>query len=131
MAKATPELTKFFVDYLDALVRRDVDYVEKHGSDDDDMNYIGFHSEGTINWDLQDALRCIAPMNPSAIPAFEPVGFSEDNFAWFVGVPRGIFPDGTEVVVRVTMIMRRVNGEWKVVHWHVSEPVDRTKELQG
>jgi ketosteroid isomerase-like protein len=131
MPKTTPEMNKKFTDYLAALVARDVAVIEKDGSDDEIMGYIAFHSEGPVNWSLREAVDYIRPMKPSAIPTFEPVGYYEGDFAWFVGMPKGILPDGTEVVVRVTMIMRRVGDDWKTVHWHVSEPVDRSKELQG
>lgn len=131
MPKTTPEMNKLFTDYLDYLVARDVKKVEELGSDDAVMGYIGFHSEGGADWSLKGALDHIRPMKPSVVPPFEPTGYYEGDFAWFVGIPKGILPDGTEIIVRVTMIMRRVNGVWKAVHWHVSEPVDRTKELQG
>lgn len=131
MAKTTPEMNKLFVDYLGYLVGRNVDKIAEFGSDDDVMGYVAFHSEGPVNWSLEEAVEYIRPMKPSATPPFEPVGYYDGDFAWFVGMPRGVLPDGTEVVIRVTMIMRRVDGQWKVVHWHVSEPVDRTKELQG
>lgn len=131
MPKTTPEMNDFFMKYLNHLVNRDVKEVEEFGSDDDVMGYIGIHSEGPVNWSLQEVLDQIRHMKPSAVPPFEPYGYYDGDFAWFVGLPKGILPDGTEIVVRVTMIMRRVDGQWKAVHWHVSEPVDRSKELQG
>ena len=131
MAKTTPEMNKIFFDYLEALVKRDVAFVEKGGIDDDVMPYIGFHSEGGTDWSLKETIEHLRPMKPSAIPPFEVHGYYEGDFAWFIGIPKGILPNGLEIIVRITMIMRRVKGEWKAVHWHVSEPVDRTKELQG
>ena len=131
MPKTTPEMNEHFKKYFNYLVVRDVDAAEKLSCDDEVMGYIGFHSEGGVNWSLQEAMDHIRPMKPSAVPDYEVTGYYEGDFAWFVGIPRGILPDGTEVVVRITTIMRRVDGVWKGVHWHVSEPVDRSKELQG
>lgn len=32
----------------------------------------------------------------------------------------------TDGSIRTTLLMRRIDGRWKVVHFHVSEGVDRT-----
>jgi len=49
------------------------------------------------------------------------------DIAWLVDFPTGVLPNGEPLPdpVRVSFVMRRVKGEWKMAHWHVSESVSR------
>jgi ketosteroid isomerase-like protein len=53
------------------------------------------------------------------------MGFVAGDFAWFTDHANGVLPDGHEIGIRTTLLMRRIDDHWKVVHFHVSEGVER------
>ena len=62
--------------------------------------------------------------------AFPPVGlrveagelqaWEEGSVGWLSDTPSFVLPDGTAIGTRVTAVMRREDGEWKLVQAHVS-----------
>jgi ketosteroid isomerase-like protein len=65
-------------------------------------------------------------------PGPSPQGWEEGSMGWAVDEPAFGFPDGSEVRVRVTFVMHRVDDAWKIVHGHfsVGVPDDEVIELQ-
>ena len=49
-----------------------------------------------------------------------PAGYEEDSLGWFVDEPTFFFPDGSAMQSRLTAVMHREDGRWKLVHMHVS-----------
>jgi hypothetical protein len=53
----------------------------------------------------------------------DPAGYEEGSMGWAVDEPLFGFPDGSAMRVRLTMVMRREDGRWKIVHSHFSSGV--------
>ncbi len=62
--------------------------------------------------------------------AFPPIGlrveagdieaWQEGSIGWLADTPSFVLPDGTAIRTRATAVMRREDGEWKLVQCHVS-----------
>jgi SnoaL-like protein len=61
-----------------------------------------------------------------------PVGYEEGTLGWVVDEPVLHYPDGTDVQTRVTAVLHKEDGAWKLVHSHfsVGVPDDEVAELQ-
>jgi hypothetical protein len=61
-----------------------------------------------------------------------PTGYEEGSLGWFVDEPTFFFPDGSSMDTRLTAVMHREGGRWKLVHMHVSVgvPDEEVVELQ-
>lgn len=60
-------------------------------------------------------------------------GFEEGSLGWAVDEPRFGFPDGRAFGCRVTSVLRKEEGTWRLVHAHfsVGVPDDEVVELQS
>jgi adenylate cyclase len=63
----------------------------------------------------------------------DPQAWSEGDVGWVVDQPRVRLPNGAEVQMRVTAIVHRENGTWKIVHQHASigVPNDQVEAFRG
>lgn len=67
----------------------------------------------------------------------DPRAYEEGSLGWAVDEPRFVFPDGSRLPARLTGVLRREDGDWKVVHPHFSvgvpdeEAIDRTANQAG
>lgn len=50
----------------------------------------------------------------------EPQAWAEGDVGWVIDAPRLRLPSGAETQVRMTAIMHRENGAWRIVHMHTS-----------
>jgi ketosteroid isomerase-like protein len=66
------------------------------------------------------------------LEAKDPVGYEEGSLGWVVDQPAFVFPDGSVMQTRLTAVMRREEGHWRLVHMHVSVgvPDEQVVELQ-
>jgi SnoaL-like domain len=66
------------------------------------------------------------------IQAGETAGYEEGSMGWVVDEPRFFFPDGSAMQTRLTAVLRREEGSWRLVHMHVSVgvPDEEVVELQ-
>jgi hypothetical protein len=62
----------------------------------------------------------------------EPHGYEEVSMGWVVDRPRAVLPDGNPISTRLTGIVRQEEGEWRLVHIHISVGVldEEVVELQ-
>ena len=62
----------------------------------------------------------------------EPQGYEEGSMGWVVDWPRFVLADGNVISTRLTSILHQEDGEWKVVHIHISVgvPDEEVVELQ-
>jgi ketosteroid isomerase-like protein len=66
------------------------------------------------------------------LEAKDPVGYEEGSLGWVVDQPAFVFPDGSVMQTRLTAVMRREEGHWRLVHMHgsVGVPDEQVVELQ-
>ena len=126
MPNATPELIEFARNYLAALVARDTEYLADTSLDGEDCRYSGIGSLPDEQWDLQDLLAHLSDFPPTRFVNSQPSGFYIDDVAWLIDFPGCELPDGRVLAMRISLVLRRVEGKWKAVHWHVSEGVARS-----
>ena len=131
MPKTTPEMNELVNDYMRYCAERKVDLIAQHSADDADAGFFGVHT-GLKFPDLAaretvDKLRG-APVAHSL--DIETQGYYIGDFAWFLSMFTGECPDGLKLAIRGTSAMRRVDGEWKVCFFHVSEGVDRSVNMK-
>jgi ketosteroid isomerase-like protein len=50
----------------------------------------------------------------------ELIAFSEGEFGWVVDCVTAMLPDGSDIPVRHTYVLHRVNDVWKIIHAHIS-----------
>ena len=48
------------------------------------------------------------------------VGYAQGGLGWAADDATFIFPDGSRVWCRVTMVLREEDGTWRIVHMHAS-----------
>lgn len=68
------------------------------------------------------------------VPGPRPAGFERGDVGWFVDEPTYVFPDGSgRMTTRLTAILQREEGDWRIVHMHVSVgvPDEEVLELQA
>lgn len=129
MPLATPEMINMAENLMRYCAERKVDLVAQMSVEDDEIPYIGFHTTPTCDMKIQDTVSRLGPKAKAISLDIRTEGWYIGDVAWFVHWFTGICPDGTDLPVRGTTVMRKVNGEWKVAHWHVSEPVDRSANM--
>jgi hypothetical protein len=62
----------------------------------------------------------------------EPHGYEEGSMGWVADRPRAVLPGGNAISTRLTGIVRQEEGEWRLVHIHLSVgvPDEEVVELQ-
>jgi hypothetical protein len=80
----------------------------------------------------RDRLRFPFEVKGMRLEVTDPVAYEEGNLGWAVDQTSFVFPDGSVMQSRLTAIMRKEDGRWKVVHLHhsVGVPEEEVIELQ-
>jgi ketosteroid isomerase-like protein len=80
----------------------------------------------------RDRLRLGFEAEGVRIQAGGPAGYEEGSMGWVVDEPMFFFPDGSAMKTRLTAVLHREDGVWKLVHMHVSVgvPDEEVVELQ-
>ncbi len=62
----------------------------------------------------------------------EPHGYEEGSMGWVADRPSIVMADGTAIPARLTGVVRQEEGEWRLVHIHISVgvPDEEVVELQ-
>lgn len=65
-------------------------------------------------------------------PGPSPAGYEDGTLGWVVDEPTSFFPDGTGMKTRLTGVLHQTDGQWRLVHMHVSVgvPDDEVVGLQ-
>lgn len=63
------------------------------------------------------------------IKASDPQVYSEGSVGWFADRPTINMPNGTEIAMRLTGVMHKDGGEWKLVQSHASIGVPNEEAL--
>jgi ketosteroid isomerase-like protein len=109
----------------DAFGRADPEAYERMLSHDKDSLHIGTDQKEW--WDgfevVSRAVRAqlgeIKAAGVSLVPGEQRV-HAEGSVAWVVDRPSFRLPDGTEEPLRFTAVFHREDGEWKMIHSHIS-----------
>src|SRR3712207_9171457 len=66
------------------------------------------------------------------LEAKDPVGYEEGSLGWVVDQPAFVFPNDSVMQSRLTAVMHKEGGRWKLVHMHLSVgvPDEQVVELQ-
>ena len=112
------------VRYLNACVTRDADYIAANSVADG--SFTGITSGRSPPEGLEEIVGHLRGLKKAGWSGLDPAGFIAGDFAWFTDHAKGVLPDGQEIGIRTTLLMRQIGNEWKAVHFHVSEGVERT-----
>jgi hypothetical protein len=123
MAVAPAEVVEFTKDYLRALVARDTARLRANSVDEPESVYVGIGSLPDESWSLPDLIDHLGEFPPTEFVGMDPGGFVEGDVAWLTDYPTCVLPSGEAISMRATVVLRRVGGAWKAVHWHLSEGV--------
>ncbi len=65
-------------------------------------------------------------------PGADPAGWESGDLGWYTDEPTMSYPDGSTVATRMTAVLIREDGHWRLVHMHVSVgvPDDEVVTLQ-
>ena len=121
--RASQEVLHAAARYLEACVTRDADYIAANSVDDG--SFWGIGSGPGPGWNLHETVEHLRGLKKAGWSGLNPQGFVAGDFAWFTDYAKGILPDGKQLDIRVTLVMRHLGKRWKVVHFHVSEGVQR------
>ena len=122
MPDRAPDIEQALRDNVAAMVRGDLDQIERQLSRDPSVLSIGTDAsewaEGHDN--IMRLLRESAPGELDFSVGLDDVkAFREGDIGW--AISRGHFEaDGKRVLTRTTVVVRREDGEWKAVHAHSS-----------
>lgn len=132
MAIATPEMIELCDQNMRACAQREVGWIAENSFEDEEAGFVGIHTTpGPVDYSIQQAVDALGPVAKALSLDVKSQGWYIGDVAWFVSFFTGQVPDGEQFVVRGTTVMRRVNGVWKIAHWHVSEEVDRSAHFPG
>jgi ketosteroid isomerase-like protein len=117
------ELRDLFLGFYDALANGDAAFVDRHFSRDNDLRVIGTDPQewwsGPRVFEVfraqLEAMGGGMPLRPG-----DPEAFSEGSVGWVADQGTLSLPDGTELVVRVSAVAHREDGDWKFVQSHAS-----------
>jgi ketosteroid isomerase-like protein len=74
-----------------------------------------------------------AEMAGTRLEAGDPRTYEEGAVGWGVDQPQFVFPDGSRLPTRVTAVLHKEDGDWKILHLHfsVGVPDEQAMELSA
>jgi ketosteroid isomerase-like protein len=118
------EVREVAMHYFDAICRGDTSYLEQFVSRDDGTLLIGTdpdewwtgHERIIAIWKAQfEAVGGSFPIRATNLQAYR-----DGNIGWFAAQPVVTLPDGTAAPFRMTAVVRKEDGDWKLVSSHAS-----------
>jgi len=108
--------------FYDAFAARDIDAIERMTSEDEGAVAIGTDPDEwwTGGQRIMDAIREQLSSGEVSIKPGDPQIGQADDVAWFADQPAFVLPGGEAIPCRLTGVLRREAGEWKVVQSHCS-----------
>jgi hypothetical protein len=130
--KPSENVRDAMLDFYGRLSANDVDSFDRLVSGDPSTLVIGT-APGEWVTD-RDRLRFGFEAEGLAIrPGPSPAGHENGDAGWFTDEPTYVFPDGSDMKTRLTAVLQREDGVWRIVHLHVSVgvPDEEVVALQG
>lgn len=81
----------------------------------------GSGQQSTLSYEA--LLGHLTEVIPCHVEADGMSGFAVGGIAWVTGTPRTTVPGEGVLELRFTCVLQLIDGEWKVVHGHLSEEV--------
>jgi hypothetical protein len=119
MMKPSPDVLAAGLEFYDRLTAKDVASFDRLVSADPATLVIGTAPDEWVT--ERDRLRFGFEVEGLSIePGSNPSAFAHGDVGWFVDEPMYAFPDGSRIRTRLTAILQREDGDWRIVHMHVS-----------
>jgi hypothetical protein len=93
-------------------------WVERYISRSEEMLYLG--TDSAEWWEGYDTYMQVVETlgeewDEISIVADDPQAYCEGTVGWVADRPKMVMPDGSEVPLRLTIVFRKVDGDWKGV----------------
>lgn len=128
---ADAALTELAKAWMVAALGRDGRFIAANSIDTPAGSFQVFGTSGKQSLGYQPFLDHLTELKPFTWAEINPEGYVVDDFAWFTGTAKAPMPTGDVALVRFSMVLRKVDGAWKAVHFHLSEPVPRAGIKKG
>lgn len=122
---ADAKLLKFNQDWMTAALSRDGKFIAANSIDSPDGSFLVFGTSGEQGHDFKGFIAHLDELKPFKWTGIDGKGYSVGDVAWVYGTASAPMPTGDVAKARFTLVARLVGGEWKTVHFHLSEPVAR------
>ena len=128
------ELRDLTLRFYEAATTGDLSFFDRHVSRQEGVVFVG--TDPGEWWEGFEALREAIRAQSEAMGGMQIVpgqlrAYSEGNVGWVIDRDASFrVPDGPEIPFRSTVVFRREDGEWKLVHGHSSIGV-RNEEMFG
>lgn len=122
---ADAKLLQFTRDWMTAALSRDNRFIGPNSIDAPAESFLVFGTSGEQGTHYKAFQEHLDELKPFKWTSIDPVGYTVGDVAWIYGTATAPMPTGDVAKARFTMVARLVNGEWKAVHFHLSEPVPR------
>lgn len=125
MTPAPDDVIALGRDFLLACVARDADFIVKHSHDTPGEPFLVIGTPPGEHWTVEMMVEHLGPMPPTTFVNLQPTGHVYGDTAWLTAFTDLDLPNGMRLQTRATIILLRSEGEWRVVHIHLSEGVER------
>ncbi|MDQ0212987.1 nuclear transport factor 2 family protein [Arthrobacter bambusae] len=127
MEIASQEVIRVASDWIMAGHARNGPLLASLSEELDPLSVFTFASASNSNLTLQELLGHLTDVIPCPVTESKPSGFQEGDLAWVVDNPNVDIPAAGKTSIRITVVLHRSGGEWRVVHGHLSEGVDHAE----
>ncbi|HEY0070188.1 MAG TPA: nuclear transport factor 2 family protein [Chloroflexia bacterium] len=118
------EIRSVAMHYFDAICRGDTGYLEQFVSRDDSTLLVG--TDPNEWWTGYERIIGIWKAQFEAVGGSFPIrannlqAYRDGNVGWFAAQPVITLPDGIGAPLRMTAVVRKEDGDWKLVSSHAS-----------
>ena len=117
------ELKDLVLRTYQAIANGDTTFYDRHLSQQQGVLIIGtdpnewWEGHETINRVFKAQIQ---EMGGISVVGSDPLAYSQGDIGWVADRPRFRLPDGTEIPFRSSIVFVKEDGDWKVVHQHIS-----------
>jgi ketosteroid isomerase-like protein len=117
------ELQELYVQICEAQTKGDYSFFERRFSKEDGVLAIG--TDPAEWWAGYDTIARVFRAQLEEAGGFQiladtPLAYSDGSIGWVAGRPIVKLPDGREMPIRLTAVLRKEQDDWKIVQWHTS-----------
>jgi hypothetical protein len=132
LMERSSEIEQFVRDFYSLMRQGDGPGASAQVADDEGVVFVGTDAEEW--WDTTAKARAAFAEQMEASGGFDiinedPRGYRDGDVGWFADQPSMRLPDGNVMPMRMTGVVRLVDGQWRVVQGHLSTPASVNPEL--